>query len=230
MITNLHTPKITATVVLGGHLDVGEWVKIVTMKSDFVIAADKGVTHCLNLSIYPILCVGDYDSIATSDLNKAYQLGWNIISFPSDKDMTDGALAIQEAINRGAQRIYLLAGFTGDNRVDHSLSHFFQIARFSETGIDIRMVDHDKQAYMLTPGITHSISGRRNASLSLIPIDKNVTGVSTKGLRYELTDESLDFGSTRSLSNEMLHQSAIIHIQTGLLLVVIVDADLIQTI
>ena len=229
MITNLQTPKITATVILGGHLDLGKWVETVTMKSDFVIAADRGVAHCLKLNIFPILCVGDYDSIATSDLTQAYQLGWNIISFPSDKDITDGELAIQEAISRGAQRIYLLAGFTGDNRVDHSISHFFQLARFSETGVDIRMVDHDKQAYILTPNITHAISGRQNASLSLIPMDKNVTGVSTKGLRYELNDEPLDFGSTRSLSNEMLYESATIHVQTGLLLVVIVDTDLMQT-
>ena len=48
--------------------------------------------------------------------------------------------------------------------------------------------------------------------------------------RYELDDEPLYFGSTRSLSNEMLSESAIIHVETGLLLVVIVDADLMQTI
>ena len=142
--------------------------------------------------------------------------------------MTDGELAVREAISHGAQRIYLLAGFSGDNRVDHSLAHFFQLAHFSEAGVDIRMLDHDKKAYILTPNVIHSVSGKENASLSLIPMDKNVVGVSTKGLRYNLSNEALHFGSTRSLSNEMLQGTATIQLEAGLLLVVIVGDKLIE--
>ena len=228
MYTNLQTSDITATVILGGHLTLGEWVENLAMKSDFIIAADKGVAHCLKLGITPLLCIGDYDSIDIADLNQARQLGWNIISVPPDKDMTDGELAIREAINHGARHIYLLAGFSGDNRVDHGISHFFQLAHFSETAINIQMLDHDKQAYILTPNLTHLVSGKENASLSLIPMDKNVVGVSTKGLRYELVDETLHFGSTRSLSNEMLHSSATIHLQAGILLIIVIADNLMQ--
>ena len=228
MATNSQSSEITATIILGGSLDSGHWVQTLATESDFVIAADYGLAHCLKLGITPRLCVGDYDSVDIEDLTQAYQLGWNIISFPREKDMTDGELAIREAVTLGARRIHLLAGFSGDNRVDHGIAHFFQLAYFSETGIDIRMVDHDKEAHILTANAANLITGRRHASVSLIPMDKNVTGVSTQGLRYELNGEALHFGSTRSLSNEMLHDSATIHLQTGLLLVVIVAANLMQ--
>ena len=181
------------------------------------------------MGITPLICVGDYDSVDSTNLSQARELGWRIMSFPKEKDMTDGEIAIREAVNLGAKRIYLLAGFSGDNRIDHAISHFFQLAYFSENGIDIRMMDSDKTAYVLTASDSNIISGKQHDSISLIPMDKEVTGVSTKGLLYEIKNESLYFGSTRSLSNEMLQDTATIDLRTGLLLVIIVSTNLISS-
>jgi len=229
MATNSQLHGKTATIFLGGKLDSGDWIESLTSESDFIIAADHGVTHCLNLGITPLICVGDYDSVDSTNLSQARELGWRIMSFPKEKDMTDGEIAIREAVNLGAKRIYLLAGFSGDNRIDHAISHFFQLAYFSENGIDIRMMDSDKTAYVLTASDSNIISGKQHDSISLIPMDKEVTGVSTKGLLYEIKNESLYFGSTRSLSNEMLQDTATIDLRTGLLLVIIVSTNLISS-
>ena len=90
------------------------------------------------------------------------------------------------------------------------------------------MMDSDKTAYVLTTSDSNIICGKQHASISLIPMDKNVTGVSTQGLRYEIKNEPLYFGSTSSLSNEMLQDTATIYLRTGLLLVIIVSTNLIS--
>ena len=55
---------------------------------------------------------------------------------------------------------------------------------------------------------------------SLLPLTPEVTGVTTSGLYWELDDAALRFGSTLSVSNEMMSDSAEIVLRSGILLIV----------
>ena len=64
------------------------------------------------------------------------------------------------------------------------------------------------------------IQGTPGDIVSLIPFGTDARGVSTRGLRYALQDESLLLGSSRGLSNIMLASRASVHVREGRLLLV----------
>ena len=70
------------------------------------------------------------------------------------------------------------------------------------------------------------IQGRVGQTLSLIPIGGDVVGVTTHGLQWPLTDETLYFGATRGVSNEILDANVVIHVRQGVLLCVVSEKEL----
>jgi len=54
----------------------------------------------------------------------------------------------------------------------------------------------------------------------LIPISDIVEGVTTSGLKYELNNKSLEFGSTFSISNEFRDKTATVTMEKGRLLII----------
>jgi thiamine pyrophosphokinase len=64
------------------------------------------------------------------------------------------------------------------------------------------------------------IVGERRDFVSLLPLTSHVSGVTTAGLRYSLTNEVLEQGPARGLSNELTTGTAAIQIEQGRLAVI----------
>jgi thiamine pyrophosphokinase len=100
-----------------------------------VIAADGGMKHAAVLGVKPELWLGDFDSsdrtldAAFADVPRQ--------TFPAAKDQTDGALAIAEALQRGATSLSLVGGFGG--QFDHALSHGLQLLALADQGVNCFM-------------------------------------------------------------------------------------------
>ena len=62
------------------------------------------------------------------------------------------------------------------------------------------------------------LEGREGDVVSLLPLSPIVRGITTRGLRYPLINESLVFYQSRGISNQMTGNSAKIQIQSGILL------------
>jgi thiamine pyrophosphokinase len=161
-----------------------------------VIAADSGIRHAEALQVTPELWVGDFDS-APHALQQKYR-DVPLMRYPSAKDKTDGALAIAEALARGATHITLVAGFGG--RFDHALSHGLQLLDLAAQGIDCMMSSGDEEAYPLLRDLKlHGLSeGTRLSVLGLTEL----TGLAISGVRWPLENVVLPWGSTWTLSNE----------------------------
>jgi thiamine pyrophosphokinase len=99
----------TFTILLGGELHLTDRLRAAVTGSRF-IAADGGMRHAATLGVLPELWVGDFDS-TPPDLDGAFP---NVPKqpYPAAKAATDGEIAIQEAIERGARRL-ILAGALG---------------------------------------------------------------------------------------------------------------------
>lgn len=69
------------------------------------------------------------------------------------------------------------------------------------------------------------VEGQRGEQLSLFPLTADVEGVTTTGLKYPLDNETLQFASSRGLSNEMLGTRASVSISRGILLVIKTKKD-----
>ena len=73
-------------------------------------------------------------------------------------------------------------------------------------------------------GGSAEVRGRSGDTVSLIPLVGDALGVRTTGLEYPLSGETLVFGATRGVSNLLLGETALVSLESGLLLCVVIHA------
>ena len=210
---------LTACIVAGGDITAGDRVLATLRESDIIIAADRGLDTCLELDITPTLCLGDFDSASEDAIRTARERGWLLLEYPSEKAATDGELALDEAIARGAQRIRILGALTGQDRIDHGIANLLLLARDDLSRVDIRLIDEMREAFMIQKGESAAVAGQRGDYVTLLPLTETGATVTTWGLKYDLLGISLNYGATRGVSNELAWQQANITVEEGRVLV-----------
>jgi thiamine pyrophosphokinase len=173
-----------------------------------VIAADGGMRHAGTLGLDPELWVGDFDS--TPAVLLARHAGVVRERLSPDKDKTDGELAVDAAIARGAREIVLVGGLGG--QADHVLGHFALALRLAQDGIATFLTSGDEEAYPLLPGTTRLDldDGTRLSLVALSPL----RGLTLEGVRWPLSDREVPLGSTLTLSN-IAHGPVAIRFESG---------------
>jgi thiamine pyrophosphokinase len=185
----------TFAILLGGSLLLTERLSGQLRGARF-IAADGGMHHAEMLGIVPELWVGDFDS--TTDGLIARYPDVPRQTYPAEKDLTDGEIAIEAALERGATRI-ILVGALGGERSDHGLAHLVHAAAMRGRGIDVALTSGEEEAYPLVAGEWHV--DLPPASLFSIIGFTALSGLDIVNARYPLSDFSLPFGSSRTISN-----------------------------
>lgn len=185
----------TFTILLGGNLTLTDRLKAAVAGSRF-IAADGGMRHALMLGATPELWVGDFDS--TSDTLAQNFPHVEKMPYPAAKNETDGAIAIGEALKRGATRL-ILAGALGGERSDHALMHLLQGVEFARQGLNLMLTSGEEEAYPLLPG-DMSLDLPAGSLFSVLGFT-DLRGLSISNARYPLVDFTLPFGSSRTISN-----------------------------
>jgi len=187
------------TILLGGHVTPTSRLQA-QIAGSRVIAADGGMQHAANLGLLAELWVGDFDS-ASSELQAAYtQIPRE--EHPTDKDFTDGELAIEAALARGADRLILVGAMGG--QTDQTLAHLLLGLRLAQRGIPTLLTSGHEEAYPLLPGVL-GLDLPPYSKLSLLPLGGFV-GLSIRGVRWPLHRSAVPLGSTRTLSNQVLGQ------------------------
>ncbi len=182
-----------------------------------ILAADGGALNALKFGLAPQTIIGDLDSLSGEQVEEFSAAGTEILRFPTEKDETDLELALQWSVDKGASAIVILGALGG--RFDQTLANVYLLALPSLQDIQIELVDGEQNIRLLRPG-THSIAGRTGDTISLIPLGGEARGITSRGLKYPLRDESLEFGPARGISNVMLCDSASLELRTGLLLII----------
>jgi thiamine pyrophosphokinase len=191
---------------------------------DLVIAADGGARHAPDLGRAIDLWVGDGDSLGAAGVEALRAAGVPVELAPVDKDESDTELAILAAAAAGASRVTIL-GALGGMRVDHGLANVWLLAHPALGNRSGRLVDDRSRIRLLAAG-HHDLGGRIGDLVSLFPFGGDAEGVTTRGLRYPLSDEPLRSGSSRGLSNVREAEDAGIDIRAGKVLVVEIAATL----
>ncbi|MEN3792092.1 thiamine diphosphokinase [Fulvimarina sp. MAC3] len=162
-----------------------------------IIAADAGIAHARALGLKPELWLGDFDSAETS-LRETSAIETR--SFPTGKDKTDGELAIEAAIERGATRL-VIAGALGGTRSDHAFSNLVLAMRYVGEGIAIELDDGRERGWPLTPGKRRDVDLPPGTQFSILKFS-DISGLTITGAVYPLNDVSVPFTSILTQSNE----------------------------
>lgn len=177
------------------------------------IAADAGFKTAQALGERIDLAVGDFDSLGEPP--SAEQL--EVIRVPAEKDMTDTQLAVELAIQRGADDFVLVAGLSG--RLDHTLSTLSILEYLHRRGMTGYITDGQNRVHYLHAS-SLLVAKSAYKYLSLIAADPVVKGVSVEGCKYPLTRATLRRDWQFAVSNELDGNVALVSCKKGGLYVI----------
>jgi len=211
-----------ALIFANGNLDFSadrEDIATLLAQADFLIAADGGANHCTRLGITPDILLGDLDSIKPPILAKLESEGVAIHRHPARKDATDLELALNLAVEKGAQTIWLIGALGG--RWDMSLANIMLAASDKYKDQDVLLLGQDCSMQILHPGKIHAVSGTSGKTISFLPLKDDVYGVTLIGCEYPLQNHTIAFGSTLGVSNILKDAQATVQHSKGVLLCVL---------
>jgi thiamine pyrophosphokinase len=209
---------VQATIIAGGRFPPGEAWRSLVGEDTLVIGADGGAAQALARGLVPDIVVGDMDSLTAAARADLEARGSRFLVHPRAKDETDLELALTCAVAEGAEQIAILGALGG--RLDHTLANLLLLALPQLAACSVRIFDGPEEALLLRGGGRACLHGRPGDLVSLLPLGGDARGVSTAGLAWPLDGESLRFGFSRGVSNEMLAAEAIVALEEGCLLVV----------
>ena len=210
-------------IALNGELkgNKEEYKKLIGRKDVLFVAADGGALLLESIGFLPDVIIGDFDSLTKAQYQRYEKMGAKILKYPVEKDETDGELALQYCQERGFDNIIII-GFAG-GRLDQQLANIFLLEHAFRNGIT---------AFIKEPGLEMGIIDREKVffqkigvRLSLIPLDKKITGITITGCKYLLESASLLRHKTRGISNIIEQEKAVITVEKGLLLYVLNQSE-----
>lgn len=219
---------MTAYIFTGGKLAVGsmDGLGLHMSETDLIIAADSGYNNASRLGVRPGLLLGDLDSIDRKKLAPDELEHIEKIIVPAVKDDTDTQLAVDTAISRGADEIYIIGGLGG--RLDHTLSSVFLLEYIADRGADAVMTDGQSRVrVMKTAGepvslmIPKTFDGENGFKyLSIVSLTDECEGVRISGVFYPLDGVTLERRYSYAVSNEITSDHAEITLARGTMLVI----------
>lgn len=214
--------KPVYVIISGGNVDLFSLEKIMEryMDSAVVVAVDKGLEACSKTGIVPRVIVGDFDS-ANGMIVKKYRAMAKLrhiefVDLEVHKDFTDTHVAIRYALEKDADRIYVLGG-TG-TRFDHTFANVGLLKICADSGVPAYIADAHNMITMIkeSTGIPR-IDGFDY--ISLLPYGGAVRGVTLRGFEYLAENIEFEVGDSLGVSNRITGETAHIELESGYMLV-----------
>ena len=220
-------PSFDAVVLAGGaplpsHL-LPDLIRVLDAAS-FSVAADAGLHHAHRVGREVDLLIGDLDSVGAEALERARRSGSEVRAHPPDKDATDLDLALTAVRERWAgpaePRVLVVGGHGG--RTDHLLANVLLLASEDHASLRLSAWLGADVVHVVRAAVT--LSGPVGSTVSLLALHGPATGITTTGLRYPLTDATLDAGSSRGVSNVLEASDASVRVGQGVVIAIQPDA------
>lgn len=202
------TSSVRALVIANGEPPSAGLARTLRQAAQLVVGADGGADRALALGITVDAVVGDLDSVS----EKAREaLPAAAFHHRPALDKTDLEKAVAFAIEAGASEVDIIGA--GGGRADHALANLSVLLVFRGRA---RLAMHDDAfAISLVEG-TEVIEAEPGTLISLVAIGR-CTGLTTTGMRWDLTDYTLGF-SPLGIHNEVRDSPATVSVREGDLL------------
>lgn len=221
-MNDVNTSERPFVVLLGG--DIADLAALGVVRRDAtVIAADSGLHLAEPLGLRVSTVVGDMDSVDPTALAAVEALGTQVLRFSRDKDASDAELALSHAAALGATSLTVIAGRS--DRLDHELGNLAVLflpelhacrVELRVAGARVFRIDaNDQQDAEL------QVACNVGDIVGLLPFGGDAHGVTTNGLQWALSNETLAVNSSRGISNRAMRDEITIFLQRGRLLVTV---------
>ena len=177
--------------------------------SDYLIAADGGLTHLKAENLKPNCILGDFDSLG--------YVPQDSVVFPVEKDDTDSMLAVRQGFKLGFRRFILYGAMEG-KRIDHTIANFQTLQFIANQGGVGFMVGKDTIATLIQNGAL-TLPASDCGIFSVFCMGADATGVTIRGGQYPLEQGVLTAGMPLGVSNHFVGEKVEIFVENGSLLV-----------
>ena len=183
-----------------------------------IIAADSGIELAHRHGVKTDVLVGDLDSATQESIELAEKNGAEIIRLNPYKDFTDFEIALIEASKLKPKQLIIIGG--GGLRTDHLLANISVLCgeQTKDYFVDIYFVDEFLQVCRANQART--INSKVNTTVSLLPVNGDVEGVSTSGLEWKLNNAKLSASKALGISNILTKTNASVEVNKGTLLII----------
>ena len=181
---------------------------------DLILASDGGYNTARKMGLKVDVLLGDFDSITPEELKEAELKEIKILSFPVDKDKTDGEIAVDYAISEGSSEIVILGSFKEE--LDHALGNLFLIFKINREGIFSKLITQLYEIEIINS--KKEYFEKEGHELSLIPITEIVEDIYIEGSKYNLSKVKVEMGQTLTLRNLIIDKKAKVYFKKGKLL------------
>jgi len=180
---------------------------------DYVIAADAGYTALTSRGIVPDVVIGDLDSLGEIPNHP------NVIQSSKEKDDTDMMLAVKFGLLLGFTYFKINGGLGG--RIDHTFSNIQTLAYLTEHGAIGKLYSNDA-CITAIKNSTYKIAADKATAGKMISVfckSERAKGVTIKGLKYPLENETLTNNNPIGISNEFTGADVSIEVKHGVLVI-----------
>lgn len=202
-------------IISGGQPPSFDVIKKELIDSSFLICADSGANCLFKYKIVPHYLLGDFDSINPEVLEFFLDKDCKTYRYPKEKDFTDTEIALNKAIELGAEEVVFL-GCTG-SRLDHTFGNIGLLLKCIKLKIKAFLIDDNNIIFMTNESVV--LEGEKGKTFSLLAYGSDVKALTLKGVKYELKDYELKVGDPLTLSNEFIMDKAEVNFDAGNLLV-----------
>jgi thiamine pyrophosphokinase len=129
-----------------------------------------------------------------------------------DQDTTDFEKALHWIKHNTKTKNLIILGGLG-KRTDHLMTNLL-VASVADQSLEITFDDDQEWMRRVTPSCPLTLLGRKGATVSILPICES-SGVTTKGLQWELDCETIGGSKIVGQSNICQSDSVEIHCSTG---------------
>jgi len=209
-----------AAVFLDGDYDDPAYFRGWAEAADLVVAADGGARFLLDQGIHPDVVVGDFDSLPAAAVRRLEAAGVELVRHPVRKDRTDGEMAADEALRRGAGEL-VLAGALG--ALDHTLGHLAILRRLAACGVVARLAAPRLTVRVFAAPDETRLDAPAGTRVSLVPQHGDAL-VTLEGLDYGLDRGVLPQDACLGLGNAVVAAARIL-VHEGSVAVLVEDGD-----
>lgn len=210
-----------AALFLNGRYDLSArayYERSARQANTFCVFADGGAKtlQWLNTAPNAALIVGDFDSFNPSALNNGsaaqIERRWE---GQTDKDLTDGQLALHAALERQTRQIDIHGAFPRQDAFDHDhfLGNLLLLYEAHDRGAEARLSEPKEALYLCVETLALRREGDRLNRVSFLPFAGGARVRRTEGLRWPLLNFNLSNRRANALRNEFLPDADHIRVQ-----------------